>query len=149
MVLTFQWSLPVTQPLPFETTRGSYVSQNCLFICNYDICFKYTLTGWEGSASDSRVYDNTLSSDLNIPEGKYILANLGYSSRPILLVPYCDTCYHLAEWGWVNVWYALIYFFLQLLTPCSPENKEELFNLHYISLQNAIEHIFGILKRCF
>ena len=30
-----------------------------------------------------------------------------------------------------------------------PENKEELFNLRHSSLRNAIERIFGILKRRF
>src|ERR1700677_2755546 len=30
-----------------------------------------------------------------------------------------------------------------------PQNKEELFNLHHVFLQNVIEHIFGIVKHCF
>ncbi|RPB12420.1 hypothetical protein P167DRAFT_478287, partial [Morchella conica CCBAS932] len=30
-----------------------------------------------------------------------------------------------------------------------PETKEELFNLHHSQLRNAIEHIFGVLKRRF
>lgn len=38
--------------------------------------------------------------------------------------------------------------FLFLFSSCL-ENKEELFNLCHVSLWNVIEHIFGILKKCF
>jgi len=129
--------------------RKGFLSQNCLFICDFNLFFKYALMGWEGSASDSRVYDNVLSRDLDIPEDKYLLADLSYPSRPTLLVPYHGTRYHLTEWGWASVRYASFYFFLQLLIPFSPENKEELFNLRHASLWNTIERIFGILKKCF
>ena len=144
--------IPVVPPshtaAAFRNCKG-FLSQNCLFICDFDLFFKYALTGWEGSASDSRVYDNALSWDLNIPEGKYLLADLGYPSRPTLLVPYRGTRYHLAEWGRASVRYASFYFFLRLLIPFSPENKEELFNLRHASLRNAIERIFSILKKRF
>jgi hypothetical protein len=30
----------------------------------------------------------------------------------------------------------------------SPENKEELYNLQHTQARNVIEHIFGVLKRC-
>ena len=95
----------------FQNCKG-FLSQNCLFICDYDFFFRYAFTEWEGSASDSRVYNNALLCDLNIPEGKYLLADLGYPFRLTLLVPYHGTHYHLAEWGRVNMWYALFYFFL-------------------------------------
>ena len=67
--------------------------------------FTYTLTGWEGSATDARVYDDAITSDLHIPEGKYLLADAGYPLRCELLVPYRGVRYHLAEWGRANVWY--------------------------------------------
>jgi len=31
----------------------------------------------------------------------------------------------------------------------SPQNKEELFNLHHAQARSVIEHIFGVLKKCF
>ena len=37
----------------------------------------------------------------------------------------------------------------QLYTYCSPENFKELFNLRHSSLRNAIERIFGVLKKRF
>ena len=67
--------------------------------------FTYTLTGWEGSATDARVYDDAITSDLHIPEGKYLLADEGYPLRRELLVPYRGVRYHLAEWGRANVRY--------------------------------------------
>ena len=33
--------------------RKGFLSQNCLFICNFDMEFTYILTGWEGSATDA------------------------------------------------------------------------------------------------
>jgi hypothetical protein len=36
-----------------------------------------------------------------------------------------------------------------LLIAFRPSNKEELFNLQHACTHNVIEHIFGILKRCF
>jgi hypothetical protein len=46
------------------------------------------LTGWEGSATDAHVYDDAITSDLHIPEEKYLLADAGYPLRRQLLVPY-------------------------------------------------------------
>ena len=43
--------------------------------------FTYTLTGWEGSATDAQVYDDAITSDLHIPKGKYLLADAGYLLR--------------------------------------------------------------------
>ena len=34
-------------------------------------------------------------------------------------------------------------------TDCSPQNSKELFNLRHSSLRNAIERIFGVLKKRF
>ena len=38
--------------------RKSYVSQNVLVICNFDVLFTFVYIGWEGTANDSCVvYD--------------------------------------------------------------------------------------------
>jgi hypothetical protein len=39
--------------------------------------------------------------------------------------------------------------FFLIILDFRPQNKEKLFNLHHSSARNAIEHIFGILKRRF
>lgn len=85
--------------------RKGFVSQNCLLACSFDLTFVYSLTGWEGSATDARIYGAAQSSDLHIPEGKYYLADAGYPLSSKLLVPYRGIRYHLAEWGRASVRY--------------------------------------------
>jgi hypothetical protein len=64
-----------------------------------DMSFVYCLPGWEGSASDTRVYDDARAKDFTIPDGKYYLADAGYGLSDTLLVPYRGVRYHLKEWG--------------------------------------------------
>ena len=80
-----------------------FVSQNCLFACSFDLKFTYTYTGWEGSATDARVYEEARQNDLIIPEGYFYLADAGYPGCAQLLIPYRGVRYHLAEWGRANV----------------------------------------------
>ena len=86
--------------------RKGFTSQNCLFGCSFDLQFVFTYTGWEGSATDARVYESALLDGLDIPEGKYYLADAGFPSSNQLLSPYRAVRYHLAEWGCVNTRYA-------------------------------------------
>ena len=129
--------------------RKGFLSQNCLFACDFDLRFTFALTGWEGSASDARVYDDALSRGFRIPHGKYLLGDLGFPFRPTLLVPYHGVRYHLAEWGRAGVRYESSFkmFFGQLFP--RPATKEELFNLRHASARCVIERIFGVLKRRF
>ena len=83
--------------------RKGFVSQNCLFVCNFDLNFTFALTGWEGSATDARLWDVAHHDGLNIPPGKYLLADLGFPSCKELLVPYRGVRYHLAEWGRASI----------------------------------------------
>jgi hypothetical protein len=125
-----------------------FLSQNALFVCDFNIKFTYMLTGWEGSATDAHVYDDAITSDLHIPEEKYLLADAGYPLRRQLLVPYRGVRYHLAEWGRANVWYVFnLPAMIQLIVPYyRPANREELFNLRHASARNVIEQVFGVLK---
>jgi DDE superfamily endonuclease len=83
--------------------RKGFLSQNCLFICSFSLWFLYVLTGWEGSATDARVYEDARAHDLHIPSGRYYLADAGFPQCPELLVPYRGVRYHLAEWGRASV----------------------------------------------
>ena len=78
--------------------RKGFMSQNCLFACDFGMKSTYVLTGWEGSATDARIFQDACTSSLNIPAGKYFLADAGFPSTPGALVPYRSTRYHLAEW---------------------------------------------------
>ena len=77
-----------------EVLRAAYrnrkgdISQNVLAATTMDMKFVYVLPGWEGSAADSRVYDDARASDFNIPKARYYLADAGYANCDALLVPY-------------------------------------------------------------
>jgi hypothetical protein len=96
-------SAPPASERASNRNRKGFVSQNCLFGCSFDLRFVYALTGWEGSATDARVYEAAHSDDLYIPQGKYYLADAGFPLCDELLVPYRGVRYHLAEWGRANV----------------------------------------------
>jgi hypothetical protein len=49
--------------------------------CNFEFYFTYVLPGWEGSAADNTVYDDSLSRDFHTPPGKYYLGDAGYGLR--------------------------------------------------------------------
>ena len=98
-------SAPPASERAFYRNRKGFVSQNCLFGCSFDLQFVYALTGWEGSAGDARVYDDARSRDLDIPDGKYYLADAGFPACQQLIIPYRGVRYHLAEWGRASIRY--------------------------------------------
>ena len=87
--------------------RKGFLSQNCLFICNFYMLFTYILTGWEGSATDAHVWADALAKGFSVPAGFYYLADAGYPHCPELLVPFRGVRYHLQEWGAAGVRYVL------------------------------------------
>ncbi|KAL5158480.1 Uncharacterized protein HKD37_15G042939 [Glycine soja] len=116
--------------------RHGNISQNVLAACNFDLEFMYVLSGWEGSAHDSKVLSDALArkNGLKVPQGKYYLVDCGFPNRRKFLVPYRGLRYHLQDFaGHGN----------------DPKNEKELFNLRHASLRNVIERIFGIFKSRF
>jgi hypothetical protein len=99
-------SAPPINDRPAYRNHKGFVSQNCLFACSFGLKFVYAYTRWEGSATDARVYKDALSNGLNIPEGKFYLADAGYLCCEELLIPYRNRRYHLAEWGRANIRYS-------------------------------------------
>ena len=81
-------SLPSYVSLGYCNQKG-FFSQNRLFIYDFDLHFTYVLTDWEGSASDACVYRDVIALDLQIPTGKYLLADAGFPLCSKLLVPFC------------------------------------------------------------
>nr|KAJ0223646.1 hypothetical protein LSAT_V11C200081900 [Lactuca sativa] len=114
--------------------RKGYPTINVLAACTFDLKFTYVLTGWEGTASDSRIIKNTFTRDdkLLIPSGRYCLVDGGLPHTNKLMAPYRGVRYHLKEYSMRG-----------------PQNSKELFNLRHASLRNAIERAFGVLKRRF
>ena len=83
---------------PSMRNRKGFLSQNCLFICDFDFFFTYVLTGWDRSMADAVLWATARTTDLCILEGKYILGDAGFGLSETTLVPYCGVRYHLKEW---------------------------------------------------
>ena len=89
--------VPSTQRDPFWNRKG-YTSFNVLAACYFDLCFIYVLSGWEGSASDSYLWQKAIASALKLPEKRRLLADAGFGFSRHLLVPYRGVRYHLKEY---------------------------------------------------
>ncbi|KAL0430313.1 UNVERIFIED_CONTAM: putative nuclease HARBI1 [Sesamum radiatum] len=122
-----------------EVDKGRYrnrkgqISINVLGVCSTDGKFTYVLSGWEGSAADSRVLRHAITKPhgLKVPIGNYYLCDNGYSNSEGFLTPYRGVRYHLRDYDRGSG---------------GPQNKEELFNLRHSSAHNVIERTFGLLK---
>lgn len=79
-------------------SRKGQISTNLFAACQFCLLFCYLLSRWEGSAADSRVFDNARQTDFPILPGKYYLADAGFPLCNALLVPYRGVKYHLKEW---------------------------------------------------
>lgn len=66
--------------------------------CTMDMRIVYVLSGWEGSTSDSRVFEDARNSDFRIPLVRYYLGDAGYANSDAIMVPYRGVHYHLKEW---------------------------------------------------
>ncbi|XP_057774908.1 uncharacterized protein LOC130993865 [Salvia miltiorrhiza] len=126
----------VTVPLldkPRYRTRKGHICTNALAVCDRNLRFVYVLSGWEGSASDSRVLRDAVNrvNGLKVPRGNYYLCDNEYTNSEGFLTPYKGVRYHLKEWGPDNR---------------RPENAREMFNMRHTKARNVIERAFGILK---
>lgn len=83
---------------PNMQNRKGFLSQNCLFICDFDLIFTYAVTGLDGSIADATMWYDAHTDDLAISEGKYLLADAKFSLSDTLLVLYRGVQYHLKEW---------------------------------------------------
>ena len=78
------------------------LSQSVLAACTFDMCFCFILPGWEGSASDSCIFNSAWEGSFAVPPGTYYLADAGFPTCEALLIPYKGVRYHLKEWGSVS-----------------------------------------------
>ena len=86
--------IPESEHTTMQNWKG-FLSQNCLFICNFNFLFTYTLTGWDGVTPDAALWNTARSSDLHIPHGKYLLVDAGFGISMASMVPFRGMCYHL------------------------------------------------------
>ena len=94
----------------------------------------FVSSGWEGSATDSRVLRSAMSKGFEVPPGKFYLVDGGYANTSSFLAPYRGVRYHLKEFGPGHR---------------RPQNSKELFNHHHALLRNHVERTLGVLKKRF
>ncbi|XP_020992483.2 uncharacterized protein LOC110278576 [Arachis duranensis] len=126
-------TVPESEKAKYRTRKGK-ICTNVLGVCNREMGFVYVLSGWEGSASDSRVLRDAIThrNSLKIPHGNYYLVDAGYTNGPDFLAPYRGTRYHVREWA---------------QGARAPRNHQEYFNRVHSSARNIIERCFGLLKK--
>ncbi|XP_025661458.1 protein ANTAGONIST OF LIKE HETEROCHROMATIN PROTEIN 1-like [Arachis hypogaea] len=126
-------TVPESDKSRYRTRKGK-ICTNVLGVCNRDMSFVYVLSGWEGSASDSRILRDAITrgNSLKIPHGNYYLVDAGYTNGPGFLAPYRGTRYHVREWAQGTR---------------APRNYQEYFNRKHSSARNIIERCFGLLKK--
>ncbi|XLR35030.1 hypothetical protein S83_062930 [Arachis hypogaea] len=88
-------TVPESEKVRYRTRKDKIIT-NVLGMCNREMGFVYVLSGWEGSASDSRVLQDAIThrNSLKIPHGNYYLVDAGYINGPEFLAPYRGTRYH-------------------------------------------------------
>ena len=96
--------------------------------------FQYGMYGWEGSAHDGQVFEDSLNRGLPCIVGKYWLGDAGYSLSKWCLTPYRGVRYHLRQWQYCDA---------------QPQTKEELFNLRHSTLRNVVERQYGVAKKSY
>ena len=48
--------------------RKGYATQNIMAVCDFNMCFTFVWAGWEGTAHDTRIFNEALQRpDLNFP----------------------------------------------------------------------------------
>lgn len=104
-----------------------------LGICIFDLKFCYVLLSWEGFAHNNCALENEIyNHNFKIPSETFFLANTGYHNTDYVLYSYCNMRYHLKK---------------QIASGLKSITKKELFNLCHSSFWNAVERIFGLIKR--
>ncbi|XP_031387135.1 protein ALP1-like [Punica granatum] len=124
-----------------SSVRGAYrdrnneITQNVLAACSHDMMFTHVVTGWEGSAHDSRILSDAATlQTFPAPYGEqYYVIDAGYPNIPGYMAPYKGQRYHRSDFN----------------DDTPPTTEKELFNQRHASVRNVIERCFGVLKRRF
>ncbi|KAL6841999.1 hypothetical protein ACP4OV_028199 [Aristida adscensionis] len=118
---------------PFRNRKGT-LSINVMVACDFDLNITLISSGWEGSATDSRVLRSAMSKGFQVPPEKFYLVDGGYANTASFLAPYRGVRYHLKEFGAGHR---------------RPQNSKELFNNRHAHLRNHVERTLGVLKKRF
>ncbi|KAL0010327.1 hypothetical protein SO802_005435 [Lithocarpus litseifolius] len=129
---------PPTERTQPHRSRKSTITTNVMCACDHDMKFTYVHSGWEGSAHDSKVFEEAIKDPKHgfpwPPEGSYYLVDSGYPIGASFLSPHKATRYHAQEFR---------------RSSRQPASGKELFNYRHSSLHMVIERSFGVLKARF
>ena len=73
--------IPSYEQGPWRDRKGN-ITQNIHIVANFDLLYTYALCGWEGSAPDQRVLEDSYDKGLNIPNNKILLADAAFTLCP-------------------------------------------------------------------
>ena len=59
-----------------------------MIACDFDLKITFVSSGWEGSATDSRVLRSAMSKGFEVPPGKFYLVDGRYANTCSFLAPY-------------------------------------------------------------
>ncbi|XP_058183352.1 uncharacterized protein LOC131301200 isoform X2 [Rhododendron vialii] len=119
---------PTDDPIQKWIGRKGYPTQNIMAACDFDMCFTFVLSGWEGNAHDTRIfYDCIRNPALNFPTPQ---GDAGYPNTRGYLAPYKGCRYHPPEWR----------------DGGAPRTNFERFNKIHSSLRCTIERTYGVWK---
>ncbi|KAG8363410.1 hypothetical protein BUALT_Bualt19G0019500 [Buddleja alternifolia] len=128
--------LPIHEQVPYIGRKG-IPTQNIMAACDFNLCFTFVLPGWEGSAHDTRIFNETIRDASKgfpmPPSGKYYLVDAGYPNILGFLAPYKGQKYHLKDFNRAS----------------SYRNAYEVFNHSHSALRSHIERAFGVWKTKF
>ncbi|XP_073158314.1 uncharacterized protein [Henckelia pumila] len=121
-------SIPCHLQVPFIGRKGS-PTQNVMVACDFDMCFTFVLSGWEGSAHDTRIFYSAIKdASKNFP-----MPPRGYPNMLGFLAPYKGQKYHIPHFQRAS----------------SYNSHVEVFNHLHSSLRGTIERTFGVRKKKF
>ncbi|CAI9287724.1 unnamed protein product [Lactuca saligna] len=133
-------SVPQNEEAKYIGRKG-YATQNIMAVCDFNMCFTFVWAGWEGTAHDTRIFNEALQrSDLNFPYptgDKYYVVDAGYPNTRGYLAPYKGTNirYHLPDFRRGHS-----------AAVREPREPKEKFKYLHSSLRNIIERTFGVWK---
>ncbi|XP_035846177.1 uncharacterized protein LOC118492362 [Helianthus annuus] len=110
-------------------------------VCDFNMCFTFVWAGWEGTAHDTRIFNQALDNvGLQFPHptgDKYYVVDAGYPNTRGYLAPYkgTDIRYHIADFRRA-----------QTSAMGAHQGPKETFNYYHSSLRNIIERTFGVWK---
>ncbi|KAM0058325.1 putative harbinger transposase-derived nuclease domain-containing protein [Helianthus debilis subsp. tardiflorus] len=121
--------------------RKGYATQNIMDVCDFNMCFTFVWAGWEGTAHDTRIFNEALERpELQFPHptgDKYYVVDAGYPNTRGYLAPYKGTNirYHIPDFRRA-----------QTSAMRAPRGPKETYNYFHSSLRNIIERTFGVWK---